>query len=260
MGMEVASKRCIRSRTIKDRMIRNSRVLGVPNVIWAATAIGLVAGAASGAAAGDVWITVIGGIGAGTAILAPFLVQEKKPSKDLLIYDSDTEDPAFSTWTYYAERGVTSSKFNRFTAEDGKKVIGLTSRGGEVVGVEKAIALTAGVVEFDYMAVSADPVSSIFFAMLPMRQTMPDQTGLIEAGGSVQDDPANPASPYRIRYFIPREHCGDSQWHHHRMEFDFDGIPDVFYTIFAPRINEGVPGRSAMAEVQVTGVRAWRSS
>lgn len=185
--------------------------------------------------------------------------ERAKSDQDLLIYDSDTEDPAFATWTYYAEGGVTSNKFRMFVDKDGKKVLNLISRRGETVGLNKSIALTAGVVEFDYMISGPDSAQGAFFAILPMEETGPNRTGLIEAGGSVQDDPKNPASPYRIRYFIPNAYRNDGQWHHHRMEFDFDGVPNIFYTIFAPRINEGMHNRSFMAEVYVAGVRVWRS-
>jgi hypothetical protein len=186
--------------------------------------------------------------------------EEHSSDQNVPFYDSDTEDPAFATWTYFAERGVRSSKFSTFMTEDGKKVINLISRRSEIVGINKSIALTSGVLEFNYMISGAGSARGAFFAILPMQETGPNRAGLIEAGGSVQNDPVNPASPYRVRYFAPDGYCNDGQWHHHRMEFDFDGVPDAFYTIFAPRINEGVPSRSPEVEVRVTGVRVWTAA
>jgi hypothetical protein len=219
----------------------------------------LATGAASGITTGEVWIAVTGGLGAGTATLAPFLVRTPKPDGDQLIYNSDTEDPAFATWTYYAERGVDPSRFRNFVTEDGRKVLSLISRQGEAVGLNKSVALTSGVLEFDYMVSGQYSARGVFFAILPMQETGPNRVGLIEVGGSMQDDSVNSASPYRIRYFIPDSYRNDGEWHHHRMEFDFSGVPNSFYAIFAPRVNEGVRDRSSLAEVYVTAVRAWRN-
>lgn len=243
---------------VKHSVVWNSRALGVPVIIWIATAIGFAAGAASGVATGQIWIIVLGGVGAGTAILAPFLAPTAKPDEDVLIYDSDKEDPAFGTWTYYAEYGVSPQKFKNFVTGDGKKALWFRSQQGEVLGPCKSVALTSGVLECDYMITSPDSTQSTFFAVLPMQETGPTRAGLIEVGGSIQDDPVNPTSVYRERRFVPREYYNDKQWHHCRVPFNFDGVPNTFYVIFAPRINEGLRQRSTMAEVTITGVRAWR--
>lgn len=250
----------IGARVIKRSMGWSSRIFGVPVIIWVATGVGFVAGVTSGIATGNIWITAIGGIGAGTAILAPFLVRSPMPDEDLLIYNSDDEDPAFASWTYYAEYGVSPEKFHSLVTEDGKKALGFISRKCEVIGPNKSVALLAGVLEFDYMISSPDRTQGAFFAILPMQETGPNRTGLIEAGSSRQDDPVNPGSQYRIRYFVPREHYNDQKWHHRRMEFNFDGVPNIFYTIFAPRVNEGLAKRSTLTEVVVTGVRVWRGA
>lgn len=235
-------------------------MLGVPNIIWIATIVGIATGAASGITTGEVWIAITGGTGAGIAILAPFLVKPTKEEEDLLVYDSEAEDPAFATWTYHDERRVFRGKFSNDVTEDGRKALGLASLQGESVGVNKSAALTAGVIEFDYMVSGPDSVGGVYFAVLPMQETGIGRTGLIEVGGSVQGDPVNPTSPYRLRYFVPDAYRNDGHWHHHRMEFDFKGIPNAFYVIFAPRINEGIKDRSLAVSVCVTGVRIWRKS
>jgi hypothetical protein len=188
----------------------------------------------------------------------PFLVQTARAEEDLLVYDSEAEDPAFVTWTYHDERRVFWDKFSNDVTADGRKALGLASLQGESVGVNKSAALTAGVVEFDYMVSGPDSARGVYFAILPMQETGPGRTGLIEMGGSVQGDPVNPTSLYRLRYFVPDGYRNDGYWHHHRMEFDFKGIPNAFYVIFAPRINEGIKDRSLSVSVRVAGVRIWR--
>jgi hypothetical protein len=75
-------------------------------------------------------------------------------------------------------------------------------------------------------------------------------------GGEVQGDPRNPRSLYRHRYFVPREHYSDHKWHTAQIAFDFRKLPRAFYSIFAPRINEGV-NRPAPAILRVVRVRVW---
>jgi hypothetical protein len=91
--------------------------------------------------------------------------------------------------------------------------------------------------------------------MLPMKEPRVGQTGLIEAGGRLQGDPANPQSSCRQRFTIPPEHSGGSEFHFGSIEFDFRSTPGAFYTIFAPRVNEGVdvpgPGTLELRSIEI---------
>jgi hypothetical protein len=94
--------------------------------------------------------------------------------------------------------------------------------------------------------------------MIPMQETGFDRTGLIEVGSERQDDPVNPTSIYRVRSFAPREHYMDGLWHAASIDFDFRALSTAFYSIVAPRINEGIalPGP---AVVSIRRVQIWSS-
>jgi hypothetical protein len=46
-------------------------------------------------------------------------------------------------------------------------------------------------------------------------------------------------SPFRVRLDVDRAEFGDDQWHRARLDFDFRRTETAFYSIFAPRLNEG---------------------
>jgi hypothetical protein len=110
----------------------------------------------------------------------------------------------------------------------------------ESVGVNKPLRWIFGKAEFEYQVLYADRNNShVYFCVIPMQQTNIGRTGLIEVGSDVQADPKNPFSPYRRRFYIPIEHYGDGEWHRGSITFDFRDTATAFYSIFAPRINEG---------------------
>lgn len=134
------------------------------------------------------------------------------------------------------------------------------ARANESVGAEKSLRTLQGRVEFDYQVrVSRADAPNVFFYVIPMKQTGLNPIGLIEVGGQRQDDPRNPYSPYRVRYVVPNLHMEDHEWHHASIEFDFRSIPDAFYSIFAPRINEGSlhtgPARFLVRDVRAYSLR-----
>lgn len=136
-------------------------------------------------------------------------------------------------------------------------ILGFTSRQGEGVGINKSLPTTRGWVAFTYKLGRTDsPGNFVYFAMLPMAENGIGRQGLIELGADAQADPRNPRSPFRHRYFVPRQHYGDEQWHTHELRFDFTNIDGAFYAIFAARVNEGIekPGE---IDVWVRGVRTW---
>jgi hypothetical protein len=110
----------------------------------------------------------------------------------------------------------------------------------ESVGINKSLRLLHGKVEFEYKVISSKATQqNIYFCIIPMKEPTRDCFGLLEVGAEVQDDPKNPDSKYRERFYIPIDHYGSSQWHCASMFFDFRQTHKAFYSIFAPRINEG---------------------
>jgi hypothetical protein len=75
-------------------------------------------------------------------------------------------------------------------------------------------------------------------------------------GSDVEDAVQNARSPHRRRYPVPSEHYLSNTWHRGTLEFDFRGIPAAFYSIFAPRINEGCD-HVGMAEFLIGEVRIY---
>lgn len=129
----------------------------------------------------------------------------------------------------------------------------------EFVGVTKAINALKGLVEIEYKALSS-PIresENLMFILIPMKLSSFSQKGYIEIGSDVQNSSHNPFSPYRKRFIIPRNHIGDSKWHKISLEFDFKYIPEAFYSVFAPRINEGAllkgPGSMIFKNVKIWG-------
>lgn len=51
---------------------------------------------------------------------------------------------------------------------------------------------------------------------------------------------------------------GDGHWHDESIDFDFSDVPTAFYSIFAPRINEGSPYFGA-AHMMIKGITIWSS-
>ena len=179
------------------------------------------------------------------------------PRRDgILLYDSDTEQDPFASWILYASRGVIGSKFMLHArgGTDDPSSMTMRAASDEAVGINKSLPVLAGVVAFEYQI--PEPLtrgSHIYFAMIPMQQS---QRGLLEVGGAAQADPRNATSLYRLRVFVPADEYGDGHWHSGRLAFTFDGLPTASYSIFAPRINEGVDEPEA-ATLSVRRVRAW---
>lgn len=174
----------------------------------------------------------------------------------MLLYESDTEHPPFASWILYASRGATAGKFlpDSQTRADDPPPITMRATDGEAVGANKSLPVLSGAVTFDYQIV--EPVTRgyhVYFAMIPMQQS---QLGLLEVGGTVQADPRNASSLYRSRVFVPGDQYGDGQWHTGCMAFSCDGLPTASYSVFAPRINEGLDQPNT-ATLLVRRVRAW---
>jgi hypothetical protein len=165
-------------------------------------------------------------------------------------YDSSSEAEPFTSWRLCSSSGNIYTHITTVSREeDGAVAFKLLATASEHIGVDKPFPVLWGEVAFEYsVGYSRSDGPNVLFYMIPMQETGLDRTGVIEAGTDVQDDPRNVFSPYRVRYVVPTRHYGDGEWHKASIEFDFRDTPGAFYSIFAPRINEGSvhPGEAAL--------------
>jgi hypothetical protein len=163
-----------------------------------------------------------------------------------LLFDSYTDDPTFRTWgVHFSDQDVV-----RAVTVDNADVehprIAMCASEHQSVGVNKSFATLHGRAEFEYRVESTlKPGAHIYFAMIPIQETGYGRDGVIEVGGDRQAHVSNPTSPHRLRFFVPEEHQFDHLWHVGVIDFDFRDTPTAFYSIFAPRINEGAATRNA---------------
>jgi hypothetical protein len=166
-----------------------------------------------------------------------------------LLYDSALEPEPFKSWTLYNSRGIHNNPyFNPTTSE-----YNLAATGTESVGIDKSVNFIYGRAEFTYL-ISKSNGHNVCFCAIPMQETGIARTGLIELGSNVQDDPRNERSVNRIRFF-PETNIIDASWRRDSMIFDFRQLPNAFYVMFSPRINEGCdtkgPGLLKIKSVQL---------
>jgi hypothetical protein len=191
------------------------------------------------------------------ALKSRLLPVPKDSPKRRIIYDGDEEDIPFESWTFFATSGVQSRHFQMLHSSSMSPAFAiLTATATEAVGINKSLPILHGVVEFRYRVEYAVPHSDhIYFAVIPMQETGIGRVGLIEVGSDEQDAPQNARSPWRVRYNIPLAHQCDMAWHSAEVAWDFRRVPDAFYSILAPRVNEGskVPGaaRVVFANIRV---------
>lgn len=160
--------------------------------------------------------------------------------KGRLVYDSQIAQD-FDQWTVHSSVGAMTQRVKLFKRpSDEVFTFEIKALSVESVGVNKSLRLLYGRIEFEYKILYSEGTQpNVYFCMIPMQETNVGRTGLIEVGTSTQGDPRNPYSPYRQRFYVPMEHYGKEQWHRATISFDFRQTPTAFYSIFAPRINEG---------------------
>jgi energy-coupling factor transporter transmembrane protein EcfT len=165
-----------------------------------------------------------------------------KKSLEKLAYQSKDEENPFISWTLFSSAGDIRKHISIVTREtDNALAFKLaTDAPSELVGVNKSSRTLHGKVEFEYKVERSDSDGpNMFFYVIPMQETGIGREGLIEVGTNIQDDSRNAFSPYRVKFLVPTKHYGDGEWHGGSIEFDFRETPEAFYSIFAPRINEG---------------------
>lgn len=118
----------------------------------------------------------------------------------------------------------------------------------------RRVPVLHGIVEFRYkVEYAVPPGEHIYFAVIPMQETGIGRAGLIEVGSDEQEAPQNARSPWRVRHNIPLPHQSDSAWHTTEVAWDFRRVRSAFYSILAPRVNEGsgIPGDASVAFASV---------
>jgi CHAT domain len=174
-----------------------------------------------------------------------------------LIYDSQ-QDKNFEQWTIHSSTGMFEGAVQFNSRElDNALTLDMETISTASVGGNKSLRLLYGKVDFEYKIVYSKSVHpNIYFCMIPMQETSIGRTGLIEVGTNIQSHHKNPHSPYRKRFYAPMEFYNDGQWHHGSIDFDFRKIPTAFYSIFAPRINEGC-SQPAAAHVLTAQIKVY---
>lgn len=181
-----------------------------------------------------------------------------------LLYDSQVDKKADS-WSEFNTNGLlrlnTYNYAGLVRAVD-NNIHGITfhleAYQNESIGFEKPIQCLKGLVELEYKAIASgvQDWGNLMLQCIPMKHNKPHQLGYIEVGSNMQDDPNNPFSPFRKRFIIPKEHIGDKQWHKVNIEFDFSYVPEAFYSIFAPRINESAMHKGS-GEMEIRNVKIF---
>jgi hypothetical protein len=114
----------------------------------------------------------------------------------------------------------------------------MRSFGDESAGYNKAIPGIQGRIKFDYQILSSETADmNIAFCAIPVGKRWNGR--FIEDYEINQDEQPNS----RQMFIPPQHHIADNRWHQHTFPFDFRELPDLIFTIFAPRINEGLPGK-----------------
>ena len=192
--------------------------------------------------------------------LTPVLKTHSEVSRFLnTVYDSQREQD-FDQWSVFSSIGGFEDRIRLLNRTlDGVITFEIRAFSTESVGVNKSLPMLYGRVEFEYKVVLSKATQpNVYFCMIPMQETGIGRTGLIEVGANAQDDPQNPYSPYRKRFYVPMEYYGDEQWHQAGISFDFRQTPTAFYSIFAPRINEGCSD-PAPAHLLTTNLQVFSS-
>ncbi|MBM2812124.1 MAG: hypothetical protein HW416_2883 [Chloroflexi bacterium] len=154
-----------------------------------------------------------------------------------LLFDSNSMDPGSRAVSIYGSPADIARRVLRSEAQS--PLFELRSFAGLPVGVNISVRTLFGRAEFEYQVPLSSSQTSAYFCMIPMQDTGVGRSGLIEVGADVEDHPSNATSHHRVRFPIPGAHLGDGQWHSGTIPFDFRDTPTAFYSIFAPRLNEG---------------------
>lgn len=169
-----------------------------------------------------------------------------------VVYDSRS-DVSPQLWTVHSSVGQFRDRVRYDSSQQGL-TWQLSAAGKESVGANRSLRCLAGSAHFAYKAGSGR--ENLYICMIPMEETGTGRAGLIEVGARFQGDPRNAQSQYRARYYVPNAHYGDGASHVGSIEFDFRTTPGAFYSIFAPRINEGVP-EPCPGDLEVSNIQVY---
>lgn len=173
--------------------------------------------------------------------------------REPLLYElADTQDKARRISYYKSPLDVTNLR--RLPDDPNRVAIELQSLTAMAVGVNISLPTLSGIAKFQYQVISANTAETVYFALIPMQETGVGRSGLIEVGSEREDHPRNATSKHRLRLTVPKEHFADGKWHTATMEWNFRSLPQAFYTMFAPRINEGCKSKGT-AHLLVSNLR-----
>jgi hypothetical protein len=168
------------------------------------------------------------------------------PSTDKA-YDTNTE-ASFSSWLGYVNAGDPNAALGYgLRNTDNKPFLMMRTFEDESVGFNKAMAGWEGRIEFDYQIVSSEPREmNVAFYVIPMGKRFTDDYELSQ-GEQFSS---------RQVYLPPPQYVGDNRWHRWTFPFNFRGLPELIFTIFAPRINEGRADKGP-AQVHLSNIQIF---
>lgn len=171
--------------------------------------------------------------------------------KQNLVYDIN-KDPTLNGWSTFRTSENSLAKFVR----DGREVH-LKVTGNSKVGINRSMNFLKGKVTFEYKILRTNSTfDNIIMYVIPMQENSFDKFGLIEVGTNQQDHPQNDFSPSRSRLIL---YSKGNDWTFSQIEFDFSNTPLAFYSIFAPRINEGCP-RPDNGEFYIRNIKIYSTA
>lgn len=164
-----------------------------------------------------------------------------------LVYTS-LEDH-FATWPRYLPAGEIATSVTIDRVAPGSAMLTLNTTDTSKVGANKLFPLRRGRIEFEYSLVGSSQGTGQFAVFaIPLSDSGPAGSRLIEVGAESADDPRNGFSPLRSRFAVPEAHGLDRKWHSGSLDFDFSRIKAAKQVVIGLRINEGVaqPGAGSI--------------
>ncbi len=171
-----------------------------------------------------------------------------------LVYASLEDN--FATWPRYLPAGEIATSVTIDRVASGSVILTLRTADTSKVGANKLFPVRRGRIEFEYSVVESSQGTGQFAVYaIPLSDSGPAGSRLIEVGAESADNPRNGFSPLRSRFAVPEAHGLDRQWRSGSLDFDFSRVKAAKQVVIGLRINEGVrdprAGRIAFRNVRI---------
>ena len=196
----------------------------------------------------------------------PTTVREAQPGSKTdpgpgmkLVYDSGSD--FFATWTTYLTGGNTrdSIKLFRDKADRSPPFVALASRTAGVVGFNKRVPITGGIVSFEYIVISqTSSAENVIFYVIPMHGEAPESYVVLkEVTPAGQENGDTTLFDLRAKLVLAKRE-NKTGWEKAVIKFDFSQLSETNETIVGLRINEGSKGQSP-AEARFRSILVYTS-